>query len=119
LPRLRLNLPRPGALTTVSDWSDFKQRLLSFCRNASQHELQVYVTPKTLYIAVNGETDLRGGIGGYHVLEDLKDMLPRIRDDEDRILAYLVIASLVTKSKFKSLCRLALELERRYGRGTG
>jgi len=103
----------------TGDWNDFKQRLLSFCRNASPHELQAYVTAKTLYIAVNGVSNLRGGIGGYHVLEDLKDMLPRIRNDEDRILAYLVVASLTTRSKFKSLCRLALELEGRYGGGTG
>ena len=99
----------------MSDWSDFKQRLLAFCRNASPHELQAYVSAKALYIAVNGESDLRGGIGGYHVLEDLKDMLPRIRNDEDRVLAYLVIASMTTRSKFKTLCRLALELERQYG----
>jgi len=103
----------------ASDWSDFKRRLLTFCRNASPHELQAYVTAKTLYIAVNGEGDLRGGIGGYHILEDLKDMLPRIRNDEDRVLAYLVIASMTTGSKFKTLCRLALELERQYGGSTG
>jgi len=103
----------------VSDWNNFKQRLLIFCRSASPRELGMYVTAKTLYIIINGEGDLRGGIGGYHMLEDLKDMLPRIRDDEDRILAYLVIASLTTRSKFKSLCRLALELERQYGGGTG
>ena len=99
----------------MSDWSDFKRRLLSFCRNASPHELQAYVSAKTLYMVVNGEGDLRGGIGGYHMLEDLKDMLPRIRNDEDRVLAYLVIASMTTRSKFKTLCRLALELEGRYG----
>jgi len=103
----------------MSDWNDFKQRLLIFCRNANPHELQAYVSAKALYIAVNGESDLRGGIVGYHMLEDLKDMLPRIKNDEDRILAYLVVASLTTRSKFKSLCRLALELERRYGDGTG
>ena len=104
----------------LSDWNDFKQRLLIFCRNASPHELQAYVTAKTLYIAVNGnvESDIRGGIVGYHMLESIKDMLPRIKNDEDRILAYLVVASLTTRSKFKSLCRLALELEDRNGGGT-
>ena len=106
-------------LATMSDWDDIKQRLLSFCRNASPHELQAYVTAKTLYIAVNGESDIRGGIGGYHMLESIKSMLPRIKNDEDRILAYLVVASLTTRSKFKSLCRLALELEGHNGDGAG
>jgi len=46
-------------------------------------------------------------------------MFLRIRSDEDRILASLVIASLTTGSRFKSLCSLVLELERRYGDGAG
>jgi len=77
----------------------------------------MYVTAKTLYIVVNGGTDVRGGIASYHMLEDLKDMFLRIRSDEDRILASLVIAALTTGSRFKSLCSLVLELEGRYGDG--
>jgi hypothetical protein len=103
----------------ATDWSDFKQRLLSFCRNASPHELNMRVTAKTLYIILNGGTDVRGGIASYHMLEDLKDMFLRIRSDEDRILASLVIASLTTGSRFKSLCSLVLELEGHNGDGAG
>jgi len=46
-------------------------------------------------------------------------MFLRVRSDEDRILASLVIAALTTGSKFKSLCSPLLELERRYGDSTG
>ncbi len=89
----------------ASNWDEFKQRLLIFCKNASSRELSMRVTAKTLYLVLNGGTDVRGGIASYHMLEDLKDMFLRIRSDEDRILAALVIASLTTGSKFKSLCR--------------
>jgi len=103
----------------TNGWSDFKQRLLTFCKNASSRELGMRVTAKTLYVILNGGTDVRGGIASYHMLEDLKDMFLRIRGDEDRILASLLIAALTTGSKFKSLCSLVSELERRYGDGTG
>jgi len=103
----------------TNGWNDFKQRLLVFCKNASSHELAMRVTAKTLYVVLNGGTDFRGGITSYHMLENLKDMFLRVRSDEDRILASLVIAALTTGSKFKSLCSLVLELERRYGDSTG
>ncbi|MCG2890530.1 MAG: hypothetical protein L7G97_07015 [Acidilobus sp.] len=103
----------------ASNWEEFKQRLLTFCKNASPRELSMRVTAKALYLVLNGGADVRGGIASYHMLEDLKDMFLRVRDDEDRILAALVIASLTTGSRFKSLCSLVLELERRYGDGAG
>jgi hypothetical protein len=103
----------------ANGWSDLKQRLLVFCKNASSRELSMRVTAKTLYLILNGGTDVRGGIASYHMLENLKDMFLRVRSDEDRILASLVIAALTTGSKFKSLCSLILELERRYGDSTG
>jgi len=103
----------------ANGWSDLKQRLLVFCKNASSRELSMRVTAKTLYLILNGGTDVRGGIASYHMLENLKDMFLRVRSDEDRILASLVIAALTTGSKFKSLCSLMLELERRYGDSTG
>jgi hypothetical protein len=101
----------------ASNWDEFKHRLLAFCKNASPRELGMYVTAKTLYFVVNGGADVRGGIASYHMLEDLKDMFLRIRSDEDKVLASLVIAALTTGSKFKSLCNLILELEGRYGDG--
>jgi hypothetical protein len=103
----------------ANGWSDLKQRLLVFCKNASSRELSMRVTAKTLYLILNGGTDVRGGIASYHMLENLKDMFLRVRSDEDRILASLVIAALTTGSKFKSLCSPLLELERRYGDSTG
>ena len=106
----------------ASNWSYFKQSLLSFCRSASPRELTKNVSTKTLYIAINGRKSngresLRGGIASYHMFEDLVSMLPRVKDDDDKILAPMVVAAIVNGARFKSLCDTLLELEGHDGVG--
>ena len=101
----------------ASNWSYFKLSLLSFCRSASPRELTKNVTTKTLYIAINGRESLRGGIASYHMFEDLVSMLPRVKDDDDKILAPMVVAAIANGARFKSLCDALLELEGHDGVG--
>ena len=101
----------------ASNWSYFKLSLLSFCRSASPRELTKNVSTKTLYIAINGRKSLRGGIASYHMFEDLVSMLPRVKDDDDKILAPMVVAAIVNGARFKSLCDALLELEGHDGVG--